>query len=149
MGLSGGDFFPFLVGLGGGGMTNRRSSTNGTATADTGEIMGVAGALPLVGKGRPGAFLEGAFLEGAAFATDFLLSGVAADLDGALVAATFFDTGPDTGLDRGLDTGLAATFFTPAFLAGAFFAPDFLAWGLAAILAAPLFFFNTTARTLF
>ena len=128
MGLSGGDFFPFLVGLGGGGITNRRSSTAGADTGDAGEITGVAGALPLVGKGRPGALLEGAFLGGAAFATDFLLSALAADLEGALVAATFL---------------------TPAFLAGVFFATDFLAWGLAAILAAPLFFFNTTARTLF
>ena len=137
MGLSGGDFFPFLAGRGGGGITNRRSSTTEVVTADAAGRAGVAGVLPLVGKGRPCPLLASAFLGGAVFDMDFLLSELAADLEGALVAATFFAT------------GLAATFLAPAFLAGAFFAPDFFARGLAAILTAPLFFFTTTARTLF
>lgn len=137
MGLSGGDFFPFLAGRGGGGITKRRSSTTEAVTADAAGRVGAAGVLPLVGEGRPSALLATAFLAGAVFEMDFLLSGLAADLEGALLAATFFAA------------GLAAIFLAATFLAGAFFAPDFFARGLAAILTAPLFFFTTTARTLF
>ena len=118
IGLSGATFFPLLAGRGGGGITNRRSSTTGAATGavivETETVWDFSSTVNVVldGNGLPGAFLTGmlftaAFLAGAFLAGAFLAT---AFLAGAFLAGAF----------------LATFFYAGAFLAGAFLAAAFL-----------------------
>ena len=103
IGFSGATFLPLLVGRGGGGITNRRSSTTGAATGaeivETETVWDFSSTVRVVldGNGLPGAFLTGMLF-------------TAAFLAGAFLAGAF----------------LATFFFRAAFFAGAFLAAAFL-----------------------
>lgn len=117
IGFKGANFFPFWIGRGGGGITNRRSSiigaTTGALTVETETVWEFSSTLKVVfdGDALPGAFLTGIlfmalFLAGAVFAIVFFTG---AFFTGSFFAAIF----------------LAGAFFVGAFFAGAFFATAF------------------------
>jgi hypothetical protein len=124
IGLSGAIFLPILAGRGGGGITNRRSSTTGATTVavtvETETVCDFSSTVKVVfdGKPLPEAFLTGmlfmaVFLAGAAF---FAAAFLAAFLTGAAFLIGFF-----------LLVAFLTAFFIAFLVGAAFFATAFFA----------------------